>query len=176
MKRALLEKLNVKTCITSIFLSIPIATPVLTTTILATPVYSAVISSISVQGNKLIPSQTIRDFAGVNFGTDLSPADINDVLRRLYDSGMFENVGLQVSGSTLIVTVIENPTISVIAFEGNKILKDDALAAVIRSSVRRPFNRLTAQSDAQTIAQLYAQEGRVDVSVNPVIIPVSEAV
>ena len=174
MKRALLKKLNVKTCITSIFLSIPITAPVLTTTILATPAYSAVISSISVQGNKLIPSQTIRDFAGVNFGTDLSPADINDVLRRLYDSGMFENVELQVSGSTLIITVIENPTISVIAFEGNKILKDDALAAVISSSVRRPFNRLTAQSDAQTIAQLYAQEGRVDVSVNPVIIPISE--
>jgi outer membrane protein insertion porin family len=137
-------------------------------------VYAAVISSISVTGNELIPSQTIRDFAGVNFGSNLTPADINDVLRRLYDSGMFENVELQVSGSTLVISVVENPTISVIAFEGNKILKDDALAPVIQSSVRRPFNRLTAQSDAQTIAQLYAQEGRVDVSVNPVIIPVSE--
>lgn len=174
MKRALLEKLNVKSCIASILLSFPIAAPVLTTTILATPAYSAVISSVSVQGNKLIPSQTIRDFAGVDFGANLTPADINDVLRRLYDSGMFENVELQVAGSTLVIKVIENPTISVIAFEGNEILKDDALAAVISSSVRRPFNRLTAQADAQTIAQLYSQEGRVDVSVNPVIIPVSE--
>ncbi len=174
MKRVLLEKLSVKSCITSVFLSLPIVAPVLTTTILATPAYSAVISSISVTGNELIPSQTIRDFAGVNFGSNLTPADINDVLRRLYDSGMFEKVELQVSGSTLVITVVENPTISVIAFEGNKILKDEALAPVIQSSVRRPFNRLTAQSDAQTIAQLYAQEGRVDVSVNPVIIPVSE--
>ena len=174
MKCALLKKLNVKSCITSIFLSIPIAAPVMTTTFLASPAYSAVISSISVQGNELIPSQTIRDFAGVNLGSNLSGADINGVLRRLYDSGMFENVELQISGSTLIITVIENPTISVIAFEGNKTLKDDILAAVVQSSVRRPFNRLTAQADAQTIAQLYAQEGRVDVSVNPVIIPVSE--
>ena len=174
MKRVLLEKLSVKSCITSVFLSLPIVTPVLTTTILATPAYSAVVSSISVTGNELIPSQTIRDFAGINFGSNLTPADINEVLRRLYDSGMFENVELRVSGSTLVITVIENPTVSVIAFEGNKIIKDDALAPIIHSSVRRPFNRLTAQADAQTIAQLYAQQSRVDVSVNPVIIPVSE--
>ena len=174
MKRMLLEKLSVKSCITSVFLSLPITTPMLAMTALATPAYSAVISSITVTGNELIPSQTIRDFAGVNFGSNLSSADINGVLRRLYDSGMFENVELQVSGATLIISVVENPTISVIAFEGNKILKDDALSLVIQSSVRRPFNRLTAQSDAQTIAQLYAQEGRVDVSVNPVIIPVSD--
>ncbi len=174
MKRVLLEKLSVKSCITSVFLSLPITVPVVATTILATPAYSAIISSISVTGNELIPSETIRDFAGVEFGSNLTPADINAILRRLYDSGMFENVELRVSGSTLVIAVVENPTISVIAFEGNKILKDEALAPVIQSSVRRPFNRLTAQSDAQTIAQLYAQEGRVDVSVNPVIIPVSE--
>ncbi|MBL4872979.1 MAG: outer membrane protein assembly factor BamA [Rhodobacteraceae bacterium] len=173
MKRILLEKLSIKSCITSVFLSIPIVAPVLATTILATPAYSAAISSISVTGNELIPSQTIRDFAGINFGTNLAPADINDVLRRLYDSGMFENVELQVSGSTLVIKVVENPTISVIAFEGNKALKDDELATVVQSSVRRPFNRLTAQSDAQTIVQFYASQGRVDVSVNPVIIPVS---
>lgn len=174
MKRALLEKFNLKSCITSIFLSIPIAAPVLTASVIASPAYAAVISSISVRGNELIPSQTIQDFSGVNLGTNLAPSDINDVLRRLYDSGMFENVDLNVSGSTLIISVVENPIISVIAFEGNKILKDDALAVVVSSAVRRPFNRLTAQSDAQTIAQVYAQESRVDVSVNPVIIPVSE--
>ena len=174
MKRALLEKLSLKHCITSIFLTILMATPFIAATVIATPAYAVVISSISVRGNELIPSQTIRDFAGLNFGTNLTPSDINEVLRRLYDSGMFENVELNVSGPTLIISVVENPTINVIAFEGNKILKDDLLSTVIFSSVRRPFNRLTAQSDAQTIAQLYAQEGRVDVSVNPVIILVTE--
>lgn len=174
MKLALLERLNLKSCITSIFLSVPIATPVITATVLATPAYAAVISSISVRGNELIPSQTIQDFSGVNLGTNLSPSDVNDVLRRLYDSGMFENVELNVSGSTLIISVVENPIISVIAFEGNKNLKDEVLSTVISSTSRRPFNRLTAQADAQTIAQIYAQESRVDVSVNPVIIPVSE--
>ncbi|OUS08579.1 outer membrane protein assembly factor BamA [Rhodobacterales bacterium 52_120_T64] len=174
MNCVLLEKLSVKSCITSVFLSLPIATPLLTATMLATPAYSAVISSISVSGNELIPSQTIRDFAGIKFGTNLTPADINDVLRRLYDSGMFENVELRVAGSNLVITVVENPTISVIAFEGNTNLKDAELAAVIKSSIRSPFNRLTAQADAQTIAHMYNLEGRVDVSVNPVIIPVSE--
>lgn len=174
MKHLLHEKLTVKSCMTSIFLCMPIAAPLVGLTIIASPAYSAVISSISVRGNQLIPSQTIRDFAGVNFGSNLTPADINAVLRRLYDSGMFENVEITISGSSMNIDVIENPTISVIAFEGNKILKDDLLGSVIQSAVRRPLNRLTAQADAQTIAQMYAQKGRVGVSVNPVVIPLSE--
>jgi len=174
MKRAAPEKLGVKACLTSIILAMPIAAPVFTTAFMATAAHAAVISSISVQGNQLIPSETIRDFAGVNLGSNLSPADLNEVVRRLYDSGMFENVDLRISGSTMVITVVENPSVSVIAFEGNKSLKDGVLSSVVRSSVSRPYNRLTALADAQTISQMYAQAGRIDVSVKPVIIPVSE--
>ena len=60
MKRALLEKLSLKHCITSIFLAILMATPFIAATVIATPAYAVVISSISVRGNELIPSQTIR--------------------------------------------------------------------------------------------------------------------
>lgn len=163
-----------KACVASVFLSLPATVPLLSTTILAGPAYAAVINSIAVRGNHLIPEQTIRDFAGVEFGTNLSPSEINEVFRRLHDSGMFEKVEVNVSGSTLIITVVENPTINLIAFEGNKVIKDKQLAAVVRSTSRRPFNRLTAEADVQMITTLYAQKGRLGVMVQPVIIPLGD--
>ncbi len=174
MRRSLVEKLNVKSCITSIFLGLPVAAPLLATTFLATAADAAVIRNISVQGNQLIPSQAIADFAGVEFGKNLTPADINAILRRLYDSGMFENVDLVVSGATLVIKVVENPSISQVAFEGNKDIKDAVLASVVDSAARGPYNRVTAETDAQRIAQLYAQKGKLDVNVRPVIIPLGE--
>lgn len=174
MRCNLVEKLNVKTCITSIFLGMPVAAPLLATTFLATAVEAAVIRNISIQGNQLIPSQAIADFAGVNLGENLGPAEINAVLRRLYASGMFESVDLVVSGSTLIIKVVENPSVSVVAFEGNKAVKDAVLAAIVESSARAPYNRLTAETDARRIAQVYAEKGNIGATVRPVIIPIGE--
>lgn len=174
MKSSLVEKLNVKCCIASILFALPVTSTALVGTLLATEIQAAVISNISVVGNQLIPSETIRDFAGINFGENLEPAEINAVVRRLYDSGMFENVDLRVSGSTLVITVVENPSVSIVAFEGNKAFRDAELAGLVTSNSRRPFNRLTAEADAQRISLFYAQSGRVGASVRPVIIPVSE--
>ncbi|MHA1128218.1 MAG: outer membrane protein assembly factor BamA, partial [Alphaproteobacteria bacterium] len=174
MKKSLHEKSVVKSCITSVFLASTFLIPVVPVVFVASAASAAVISSISVRGNQVIPSETIQDFAGVNFGTNLSSADLNDIFHRLSDSGMFADVVLTVSGSTLVITVIENPSVSVVAFEGNSSIRDEDLRAVVQSSPRHPYNRLTAEADAQTIAEMYALEGRVGVSVRPVTIPVSE--
>lgn len=174
MKPALVEKTTVKSCIASLFLAVPLAIPVLVTGIIPSAVSATVINNIAVQGNQLIPSETIRDFSGVIFGSDVPPSEINLVLRRLYDSGMFENVEINVSGSTMVITVVENPTVGVVAFEGNRALDDQVLSGLVDSTSRRPFNRLTAEADAAKIAQLYAQVGRIGATVRPVTIPVSE--
>lgn len=174
MKKSLHEKSIVKSCITSIFMASPFLIPAAPIMLAASTANAAVISSVSVRGNQVIPSETIRDFAGVNFGTNLSSADLNDIFHRLSDSGMFEDVELTVSGSTLVITVVENPSVSIVAIEGNKSIKDENLLPLIVSSPRRPYNRLTAEADAQTIAEMYSQEGRVGVTVRPVTIPVAE--
>lgn len=174
MKNSLHEKSIVKSCITSVFLASTLLVPAIPLAIVASAANAAVISSVSVRGNQVIPSETIRDFAGVNFGTNLTSADLNDVFHRLSGSGMFADVELTVSGSTLVITVIENPSVSIVAIEGNKSIRDEDLLPLIVSSPRRPYNRLTAEADAQTIAEMYSREGRVGVTVRPVTIPVAE--
>ena len=50
---------------------------------------------------------------------------IDEALKALYATGLFQDVRINQSGGRLIVTVVENPVINRVAFEGNKKLKDD---------------------------------------------------
>ena len=73
-------------------------------------------------------------------------------------------------GGRIVVTVVENPVINRIAFEGNKKVKDEQLSAEIQSKPRGTLSRPMVQSDAQRIVEIYRHSGRYDVTVTPEII------
>lgn len=135
---------------------------------------AVVISSIVVNGNQLIPDETIAGLSGVTIGEDVSPSEANEALRRLNDSGIFSAVEVGFNGSQFVISVQENPTISVIAFEGNRDIADDNLSAFVQSKPRGPLNTSIALADAQRIVSAYTARGRYNVEVEPVYIPVSE--
>ena len=68
------------------------------------------------------------------------------------------------------MTVVENPVIGRVAFEGNKKIKDEQLTSEIQSKPRGTLSRPMVQSDAQRIAEIYRHSGRYDVTVTPEII------
>ena len=73
-------------------------------------------------------------------------------------------------GGRLVVTVIENPVINRVAFEGNSKLKDDQLANEVQSKSRGTLSRPTVQADVQRIVEIYRRNGRFDARVEPKII------
>ena len=70
----------------------------------------------------------------------------------------------------MIVTVVENPVINRVAFEGNHKAKDEQLAEEIQSKPRGTFSRAVVQSDVQRIVDIYQHSGRYDVRVEPKVI------
>ena len=80
------------------------------------------IKEIVVSGNE-VSSETIIAISGLSKSNNMSANSINEGFRRLSDSGLFQNVGLNPVGNRLIISVVENPIISNVDFEGNKILK-----------------------------------------------------
>jgi len=127
-------------------------------------------NSVQVEGNQRIQTSTIVAYTGIERGKKVSAGQLNDAYQRILDSGVFETVELDPRGSTLVITVTEYPTINIINFEGNKRLKDEALAGFIESQSRRVYNPTTAERDAAVIAQAYSQQGRVAAVVTPRII------
>jgi outer membrane protein insertion porin family len=138
--------------------------------LVSSPAAAQTASSIQVEGNRRVEVETIRSYFKPGPGGRLDQAQIDDGLKALIETGLFQDVRINQSGGRLVVTVVESPVIGRIAFEGNKKIKDEQLTAEIQSKPRGTLSRPMVQSDAQRIAEIYRRSGRYDVRVNPEII------
>jgi outer membrane protein insertion porin family len=127
-------------------------------------------SSIVVEGNRRVEADTIRSYFHVGPTERLDSYRIDQALKALYATGLFRDIRISQSGSRLVVTVIENPVINRVAFEGNKKLKDDQVSIEVQSKPRGTLSLPTVQADVQRIVEIYHRNGRFDVRVEPKII------
>lgn len=130
--------------------------------------------TVIIRGNRRIEVETILEYMQLPSDGAITAEDLNVAVRRLFDTGLFRDVQLIPGDNQVIVEVDENPSISVIAFEGNDILKDEDLERIIRLRPRLPFTRSGAEADAQLIIEVYRRTGRYGAQVEPVIIERSE--
>ena len=138
--------------------------------LVSVPAAAQTVASIAVEGNRRVEVETIRSYFKPGPGGRLGQAQIDDGLKALIETGLFQDVRINQVGGRLVVTVVENAVIGRIAFEGNKKVKDEQLSAEIQSKPRGTFSRPMVQSDAQRIAEIYRRSGRYDVRVTPEII------
>jgi outer membrane protein insertion porin family len=136
----------------------------------ARPVYAQTVSSIVVQGNQRVEADTIRSYFKAGPGGRLDAFQIDEGVKALFATGLFQDVRPSVQGGRLIITVIENPVINRIAFEGNKKVKDEQLKAEIQSKERGTLSRPVVQADTARLVEVYRRGGRFDVRIEPKII------
>ena len=127
-------------------------------------------SNVVVEGNERVDVATIIAYAGITRGEAVSAAAINDAYQRIANSGLFQSVDLAPQGGTLVIRVVEYPIVNVISFEGNKRLKDEMLAELVKSEARRVYDPAMAEADAALIAETYRLAGRIAATVTPKII------
>src|SRR5581483_10111561 len=127
-------------------------------------------SSIAVEGNRRVEADTIRSYFRAGPGERLDAAKIDAGLKALYATGLFQDVKINQAGGRIVVTVVENPVINRVAFEGNKKVKDEQLTSEVQSKPRGTLSRPVVQADAQRISDIYHHVGRYDVTVTPEII------
>src|ERR1700736_614992 len=128
------------------------------------------VDSIQVEGNRRVEVATIRSYFKPGPGGRLDQGHIDDGLKALIETGLFQDVRINQAGGRLVVIVVENPVIGRIAFEGNKKVKDEQLTSEIQSKPRGTLSRPMVQSDALRITEIYRHAGRYDVTVVPEII------
>jgi outer membrane protein insertion porin family len=152
-----------------IMFALPVA-GILATALGSSPAAAQTVASIEVQGNRRVEAETIRSYFKSGPGGRMDQANIDDGLKSLIETGLFQDVKINQAGGRLVVTVIENPVIGRVAFEGNKKVKDEQLTAEVQSKPSGTLSRPVVQSDAQRILDIYRHSGRYDVSVTPEII------
>jgi len=132
------------------------------------------VSSINVDGNKRISSDTILSLSKVQVGSAYSPTQLNSALQSIKKSSYFKTVDISIVNNILNINVIENPTINSISFEGNKTLSDINLNELITSKQRQTLLISQVEKDTDKIATAYADTGRISAIVTPKVIELSD--
>jgi outer membrane protein insertion porin family len=139
-----------------------------------TAAQAASFRSIDVRGNQRVETSTIRDYIGIKPGQSYSANDLDEAIKRLYSTGLFSDVSIKQSGSTLIIQVSENQVINQVLFSGNKKIKDAALGAQVQLKSGNSLDSNTLEQDAETVREAYRRIGRADVVVNPTTVDLGE--
>jgi outer membrane protein insertion porin family len=129
-----------------------------------------VIQTIRVEGNKRVEPETVRSYLTFSTGDAYDPALIDESLKALFATGLFQDVRIRRDGATIIIVVVENPIVSRVAFEGNREIEDATLASEVQLKARAVYTRARVQSDVQRILDLYRRQGLYAAQVDPKII------
>jgi outer membrane protein insertion porin family len=124
-------------------------------------------SPITVNGNRHIGADMIRSYFHATPDGQYDAAGLDAALKGLYATGLFKDVKIAHEGDRLLVRVVENPTIGVLAFEGNRKIKDQDLKKEVQSKAGGPLSREVVQGDVVRIVDLYRQRGYYTAKIVP---------
>lgn len=131
---------------------------------------SSVIRQIQIDGNQRIEASTVRSYLLVQEGDRFDNRRIDRSLKSLFATGLFADVNIRQQGDALIVSLVENPVINRIAFEGNLRIEKADLEREITLRPRVVFTRSKVQKDVRRILDVYRTNGRFAATVEPKVI------
>ena len=129
-------------------------------------VFSEIVQRIEIEGNDRISKDTIKLFAEISLNENLNKNQINEILKRLYDTNYFKDVSVSFDNNLLLIKVLENPIIENITYEGIKAEKIlDALKenALIKS--RSSYNETILKEEKNRLQGVLKKLGYYDANV-----------
>lgn len=130
---------------------------------------SFVVEDIEIHGLQRITEGTLYNYLPVSIGDELTPARTAQALRALFATAFFRDVELRRDGDTLVIVVVERPTIAHFSVEGNKDIKDEELRDVLRGiglAEGRIFNRSVLEGVEVELRRQYFSNGKYGVTVD----------
>jgi len=122
-----------------------------------------VVEDIQVKGLQRISVGTVYNYLPVNVGEKFSLDNVGPAIKALFKTGFFKDISLEREGSTLIVNVVERPSIAKIIFEGNKDLSKDDLTKALKKiglAEGKVFDRQVLDKVEQELSRQYFSHGK----------------
>ena len=133
-----------------------------------------VVRDIRVEGNRRVEPETVRSYLQFSVGDAYDAGKVNRSIKALFSTGLFADVSIDMSGSAAVVTVVENPVVNEVAFEGNSEVDTETLRSEVQLKQRSVFTRARAQADVQRILDVYQRQGRFTARVEPKLIELEQ--
>jgi outer membrane protein insertion porin family len=126
------------------------------------------VGDIRIEGLQRITEGTVYNYLPVNIGDRLDDRRVNEALRALYATGFFRDVEIRRDGGTLVVAVLERPSIESFTITGNKDIKTEDLEKSLRNvglSRGKTFNQSTLDEVERFLTDQYFSRGKYAVQV-----------
>ena len=128
------------------------------------------VDNIRVEGLQRVSEGTVYNYLPVNIGDRLTPQRVREAIRALYDTGFFRDVELRWEAGTLIVAVLERPSIESFEVKGNKDIKTEDLNKSLRNfglATGKTFDRSVLEDVKQFLTDQYFSRGKYAVRIEP---------
>ena len=129
--------------------------------------FADVVSRIDVSGNQRMDSESVRLLADVKIGNDLNSEDVNQIAKKLQQSGYFSKVNVKLNNGVLKINLNESPTVNVVTIEGNDEISTDDLKKEIKLKERSSYDESIIGADVQRMLVVYQRKGFFGTTINP---------
>lgn len=130
----------------------------------------AMVNRIQVEGNQRIERDTVLTYMTIREGDAYDGVKVDESLKRLFGTGLFADINMRYDAGTLVVSVVENPIINRVAYEGNSAIKEEDLNNEVQLKPRTIYTRAKVQADVTRVIELYRRGGRFSATVEPKVI------
>ena len=129
---------------------------------------SWVVRNFEVEGAQRISTGTIYNYLPLNIGDTVTGQRVQESIRALYSTGFFRDVEFRRDADTLVIAVLERPSIEEFTIEGNDEIKTEDLEESLRQvglTRGKVFDRSVLEEVRQFLLEQYYSRGRYGVSV-----------
>ena len=126
-----------------------------------------ILKKLEIQGNERVSDETIKVYGEIQINKDYSENDVNDVIKKLYDTKFFSNISVNFVSGVLSIDVKENPIIESIIIEGEKANKfQKEILKFISLKEKSSYIESEVKSDIEIIKSFYKSLGIYSVKVD----------
>ena len=134
---------------------------------------SFVVSDVRVKGLQRISAGAIFNWLSIKVGDTFDPTNSAELIRELYRSGFFKDIELSTDGDAIIIDVVEYPSITSISFDGNKLIKEEALRDALSQNdfvEGRVFKPNVLDQVRQELKRQYLNQGKYNAEVGTEVV------
>tara|TARA_Y100000768_G_scaffold265353_1_gene202614 strand:+ start:3210 stop:5459 length:2250 start_codon:yes stop_codon:yes gene_type:complete len=122
--------------------------------------HSAIINGIDIDGNQRISKETIIVLADIKLNENYDIDDLNNSLKKLYETNFFSDIDISEDNGILKISVIENPIIEEIEIIG---IKKDSFKEAIYKEIslknRKSYTKISLKKDIDLINNILKTNG-----------------
>lgn len=131
-----------------------------------------VVGDIRIEGLQRISEGTVYNYLPVNIGDRLDERRIAEALRAMYATGFFRDVEIRRDGGTLVIAVLERPSIESFEIKGNKDIKTEDLQKSLRNvglATGKTFDQSVLDEVKQYLTDQYFSRGKYAVRIETTV-------